>query len=393
MNKRILLCKPEVAGTELKYINEALADDWITPLGPHVDRFEAELEQQLSTDGQPVHVCALSAGTAAIHIGLDLLGVRPGDEVICSSFTFAASANPIVYLGAKPVFVDSEPSTWNMSPELLRMAIEDRITHTGHSPRAIVVAELYGMPAKMDEIMDIAREYRIPVLEDSAEALGSCYKGRPCGTLADVGTLSFNGNKMITTSGGGAVVCHTEEMKKRALFLATQAREPMPYYHHRVIGYNYRLSNISAAVGLGQMEILARHLDHHRMLHGRYMDLLPSIPGITVFNNPSADFDSNFWLTTIIVAPDSGVTADELRVHMASLNVETRLLWKPLHLQPVFSEATRYVDGTSEHLFAQGLCLPSGPCVSIEEQDFIARAIADFAASRRKIAAWIVNSL
>lgn len=384
MNKRILLCKPEVAGTELKYINEALADDWITPLGPHVDRFEAELEQQLSTDGQPVHVCALSAGTAAIHIGLDLLGVRPGDEVICSSFTFAASANPIVYLGAKPVFVDSEPSTWNMSPELLRMAIEDRITHTGHSPRAIVVAELYGMPAKMDEIMDIAREYRIPVLEDSAEALGSCYKGRPCGTLADVGTLSFNGNKMITTSGGGAVVCHTEEMKKRALFLATQAREPMPYYHHRVIGYNYRLSNISAAVGLGQMEILARHLDHHRMLHGRYMDLLPSIPGITVFNNPSADFDSNFWLTTIIVAPDSGFTADELRVHMASLNVETRLLWKPLHLQPVFSEATRYVDGTSEHLFAQGLCLPSGPCVSIEEQDFIARAIADFAASRRK---------
>lgn len=384
MNKRILLCKPEVAGTELKYINEALADDWITPLGPHVDRFEAELEQQLSTDGQSVHVCALSAGTAAIHIGLDLLGVRPGDEVICSSFTFAASANPIVYLGAKPVFVDSEPSTWNMSPELLRMAIEDRITHTGHSPRAIVVAELYGMPAKMDEIMDIAREYRIPVLEDSAEALGSCYKGRPCGTLADVGTLSFNGNKMITTSGGGAVVCHTEEMKKRALFLATQAREPMPYYHHRVIGYNYRLSNISAAVGLGQMEILARHLDHHRMLHGRYMDLLPSIPGITVFNNPSADFDSNFWLTTILVAPDSGFTADELRVHMASLNVETRLLWKPLHLQPVFSEATRYVDGTSEHLFAQGLCLPSGPCVSIEEQDFIARAIADFAASRRK---------
>lgn len=384
MNKRILLCKPEVAGTELKYINEALADDWITPLGPHVDRFEAELEQQLSTDEQPVHVCALSAGTAAIHIGLDLLGVRPGDEVICSSFTFAASANPIVYLGAKPVFVDSEPSTWNMSPELLRMAIEDRITHTGHSPRAIVVAELYGMPAKMDEIMDIAREYRIPVLEDSAEALGSWYKGRPCGTLADVGTLSFNGNKMITTSGGGAVVCHTEEMKKRALFLATQAREPMPYYHHRVIGYNYRLSNISAAVGLGQMEILARHLDHHRMLHGRYMDLLPSIPGITVFNNPSADFDSNFWLTTIIVAPDSGFTADELRVHMASLNVETRLLWKPLHLQPVFSEATRYVDGTSEHLFAQGLCLPSGPCVSIEEQDFIARAIADFAASRRK---------
>lgn len=384
MDKRILLCKPHVAGSELKYINEALADDWITPLGPHVDRFEKELEKMLSADEKPVHVCALSAGTAAIHIGLDLLGVKPGDEVICSSFTFAASANPIVYLGAKPVFVDSEPETWNMSPRLLRMAIEDRITQTGHRPRAIVVAELYGMPAKMDEIMAIAREYNIPVLEDSAEALGSYYQGRPCGTLADVGTLSFNGNKMITTSGGGAVVCHSEEMKKRALCLATQAREPMPYYHHKVIGYNYRLSNISAAVGLGQMEVLPRHLAHHRMLHGRYMDLFSNIPEIRVFNNPSTDFDSNFWLTTILIAPGAGFTADELRMHMNTLNVETRLLWKPLHLQPVFSETTRYTDGTCERLFAQGLCLPSGPCVSVEDQDFIAKAIVDFAASRRK---------
>lgn len=384
MGKRILLCKPQVSGNEHKYINEALADDWITPLGPHVDRFEVELERLLSYDEKPTHVCALSAGTAAIHIGLDLLGVKPGDEVICSSFTFAASANPIVYLGARPVFVDSEPSTWNMSPDLLRIAIEDRITHTGRKPRAIVVAELYGMPAKMDDIMRIANDFNIPILEDSAEAFGSYYKGRPCGTLADIGTLSFNGNKMITTSGGGALICHTEEIKKRALFLATQAREPMPYYHHKVIGYNYRLSNISAAVGLGQMEILSRNLEHHRRLHNRYMDLLSAIPGITVFDNPDADFDSNFWLTTILIAPDAGFTADDLRRHMDTLNVETRLLWKPLHLQPVFSEATRYVDGTSEHLFSSGLCLPSGPCVSDEEQDFIVESIIKFGTSKRK---------
>lgn len=384
MGKRILLCKPQVSGNEHKYINEALADDWITPLGPHVDRFEVELERLLSYDEKPAHVCALSAGTAAIHIGLDLLGVKPGDEVICSSFTFAASANPIVYLGARPVFVDSEPSTWNMSPDLLRIAIEDRITHTGRKPRAIVVAELYGMPAKMDDIMRIANDFNIPILEDSAEAFGSYYKGRPCGTLADIGTLSFNGNKMITTSGGGALICHTEEIKKRALFLATQAREPMPYYHHKVIGYNYRLSNISAAVGLGQMEVLSRNLEHHRRLHNRYMDLLSAIPGITVFDNPDADFDSNFWLTTILIAPDAGFTADDLRRHMDTLNVETRLLWKPLHLQPVFSEATRYVDGTSEHLFSSGLCLPSGPCVSDEEQDFIVESIIKLGTSKRK---------
>lgn len=383
MGKRILLCKPQVSGNEQKYINEALADDWITPLGPHVDSFEVELERLLSYDEKPAHVCALSAGTAAIHIGLDLLGVKPDDEVICSSFTFAASANPIVYLGARPVFVDSESSTWNMSPDLLRIAIEDRITHTGRKPRAIVVAELYGMPAKMDDIMHIANDFNIPVVEDSAEAFGSYYKGRPCGTLADIGTLSFNGNKMITTSGGGALICHTEEIKKRALFLATQAREPVPYYHHKVIGYNYRLSNISAAVGLGQMEILSRNLEHHRRLHNRYMDLLSAIPGITVFDNPDADFDSNFWLTTILIAPDAGFTADDLRRHMDTLNVETRLLWKPLHLQPVFSEATRYVDGTSERLFSSGLCLPSGPCVSDEEQDFIVESIINFGTSKR----------
>ncbi len=384
MTKKILLSRPQISGTEIDYIKEALADDWITPLGPHVDRFEAVLENLMSSEGHKEYVCAVSAGTAAIHIGLDLLGVKKDEEVICSSFTFAASANPIVYLGARPVFVDSEPTTWNMDPELLRMAIEDRITHTGHKPAAIVVAELYGMPARMDEIMATAAMYKIPVLEDSAEALGSRYKGKPCGTLADIGALSFNGNKMITTSGGGALVVHTEEEKKRALFLATQAREPMPYYHHKVIGYNYRLSNISAAVGLGQLETLTERLRLRRIMHQRYVDMMSDIEGVTVFSNPSPNFDSNYWLTTILVDKNqAGFTADELRLHMQTLNVETRLLWKPLHMQPVYAEATRYVNGTSERLFDQGLCLPSGPCVSEEDQNFIIDAIHEFARQKK----------
>lgn len=384
MIKKILLSRPQISGTEIDYIKEALADDWITPLGPHVDRFEAVLENLMSLEGHKEYVCAVSAGTAAIHIGLDLLGVKKDEEVICSSFTFAASANPIVYLGARPVFVDSEPTTWNMDPELLRMAIEDRITHTGHKPAAIVVAELYGMPARMDEIMATAAMYKIPVLEDSAEALGSRYKGKPCGTLADIGALSFNGNKMITTSGGGALVVHTEEEKKRALFLATQAREPMPYYHHKVIGYNYRLSNISAAVGLGQLETLTERLRLRRIMHQRYVDMMSDIEGVTVFSNPSPNFDSNYWLTTILVDKNqAGFTADELRLHMQTLNVETRLLWKPLHMQPVYAEATRYVNGTSERLFDQGLCLPSGPCVSEEDQNFIIDAIHEFARKKK----------
>lgn len=380
MNQKILLCKPHVSGCELKYIEEALADDWITPLGPHVDRFEDRLRELLSVPGHEAHVCALSAGTAAIHIGLDMLGLKPGQEVLCSSFSFAASANPIVYLGGCPVFVDSEPTTWNMSPRLLRTAIEDRIEKTGHRPAAVVVAELYGMPAMMDELMEIARSYEIPVLEDSAEAFGSVYKGRPCGTLADIGILSFNGNKMITTSGGGAIVTHSEEDRKKALFLATQAREPKPYYHHKRIGYNYRLSNICAAIGLGQLDVIDRHLSHHRMLHRRYMEMLSDVPGINVFDNPSADFDSNFWLSTILVDKErAGYTADELRRHLAALNVETRLLWKPLHMQPVFAGVPNYTDGTSEELFGKGLCLPSGPCVSLEQQDFIIEEIRNFA--------------
>lgn len=385
MGNKILLSKPQVSGSEQKYIKEALEDDWITPLGPHVDRFEGALEKLMTTPYKKAYVCALSAGTAAIHIGLNLMGVKPGDEVICSAFTFAASANPIVYLGAKPVFVDSEPTTWNMNPELLRIAIEDRITLTGHKPAAIVVAELYGMPARMTEIMRIASQYRIPVLEDAAEAQGSYYKGMPCGTLGNMGALSFNGNKMITTSGGGALVVPSEEEKKKALYLATQAREPRPYYHHTVIGYNYRLSNISAAVGLGQIETLSHRVQKRHELHARYCDMLTSIPGISVLDNPDKDFDSNFWLTTILIdAATAGFGADELRLYMQGLNVETRLLWKPLHLQPVFAEATRYVDGTSEQLFSQGLCLPSGPYVSVEDQNFIVDSIRDFAEQKRK---------
>lgn len=378
-NKKILLCKPRVTGREIDYIKEALADDWITPLGPHVDKFEKELEHYLSDETQKPHVCALSAGTAAIHIALVMAGVKSGDEVICSTFTFAASANPIIYLGAIPVFVDSEPSTWNMNPELLRKAIEDRISVTGRHPAAIVVAELYGMPPMMDEINDIAREYGIPVIEDAAEALGSTYKGRHCGTLADYGILSFNGNKMITTSGGGALVCHSSDDKQRALFLATQAREPMPFYHHKEIGFNYRLSNISAAIGLGQFESLSQHLSHHKFLHDVYVKELSDIKGIHVLNNPDEDFDSNFWLSTILIEEDkTGFSADELRIYLATLNIETRLLWKPMHLQPVYEKAVRYVDGTSEELFKKGLCLPSGPCVNLDDQRFIIDAIRRF---------------
>lgn len=381
---RVLLCKPCVSGYEQGYITEALSDDWITPLGPHVDRFEERLQDFLSINGEHPYVCALSAGTAAIHIGLVMLGVRPGDEVICSSFSFAASANPIVYLGAKPVFVDSESMTWNMNPDLLRQAIEDRIVKTGRKPAAIVVAELYGMPARMDEINAIAAEFDIPVLEDAAEALGSKYKGRECSTLCDIGVLSFNGNKMITTSGGGALIAQSEDEKKQALFLATQAREPMPYYHHKVIGYNYRLSNISAAVGLGQMDVLDMHLRRHKEIHKEYCSKLNAIDGIKVFDNPSADFDSNFWLTTITVDSEvSGFTADELRLYLNDLNVETRLLWKPLHLQPVFDDVPAYTDGTSEQLFKIGLCLPSGPCVTEQDLQFIITAIMEFAATKR----------
>lgn len=368
---KILLCKPHMSGHEKRFIDEAFAEDWVVPLGPNVDGFEKDLEAYM---GGGVEIAALSAGTAAIHLGLVLLGVGPGDEVMCQSFTFSASANPVVYQSATPVFVDSEPETWNMDPRLLDKAIADRMDKTWRKPKAIIVVDLYGMPARLDEIEAVARKWDIPLLEDAAEALGSEYKGRKCGTFGRFGALSFNGNKMITTSGGGALVCHTPEQKRRAVFYATQAREPFPYYQHEHIGYNYRLSNISAGIGRGQMMVLGEHLAHHRRLAELYAELFKDVEGIEYHGNPSDDFDSNFWLSTILIDPSKtgGLTPEALRQHFAAMGIETRPLWKPMHSQPVFEACPAYVNGVSGHLFARGLCLPSGPWVSEED----ARAIA-----------------
>lgn len=368
-----------MSGAEQRFIDEAFADSWVVPLGPNVDGFEEDLKKFL-TDGDPrsegKEIAALSAGTAAIHLALVLLGVGQGDEVICQSFTFAASANPVVYQGAKPVFVDSEAGSWNMDPELLDDAIADRIEKTGRKPKAIIAVHLYGMPAQMDRICAVADKWGIPVVEDAAEALGSKYQGRMCGTLGHFGILSFNGNKMITTSGGGALVCPDAESKKRALFFATQAREPFPYYQHEHIGYNYRLSNISAGIGRGQMTILDEHIAHHRRLAALYQELFAEIDGISYHANPSADSDSNYWLSTIEIDPQvTGKTPEDLRLHLAALNVETRPLWKPMHLQPVFAQAPAYVNGVSEALFGRGLCLPSGPCVSEDDVRMIVNEI------------------
>lgn len=368
-----------MSGAEQRFIDEAFADSWVVPLGPNVDGFEEDLKKFL-TEGDPQsegkEIAALSAGTAAIHLALVLLGVGQGDEVICQSFTFAASANPVVYQGAKPVFVDSEAGSWNMDPDLLDAAIADRIEKTGRKPKAIIAVHLYGMPAQMDRICAVANKWGIPVVEDAAEALGSKYQGRMCGTLGHFGILSFNGNKMITTSGGGALVCPDAESKKRALFFATQAREPFPYYQHEHIGYNYRLSNISAGIGRGQMTILDEHIAHHRRLAALYQELFAEIDGISYHANPSADSDSNYWLSTIEIDPQvTGKTPEDLRLHLAALNVETRPLWKPMHLQPVFAQAPAYVNGVSEALFGRGLCLPSGPCVSEDDVRMIVNEI------------------
>ena len=364
-NRRIYLCLARMSGEEQRYVEEAFATDWVAPLGPNVDAFEKELERYV---GDNRHIAALSSGTAAVHLGLLLLGVGRGDDVICQSWTFAASANPVVYLGATPVFVDSETDTWNISPELLETAICDRIRITGRKPKAIVIVDMYGMPAKMDEIAEIARRYEIPVLEDAAEAMGSRYDGRVCGTFGEYGVLSFNGNKMITTSGGGALVCPSEEMKKRTLFYATQAREPFPYYQHEVIGYNYRMSNICAGIGRGQMTVLDEHIAHHRRLAKLYAELFADTEGVEVHLNPSEKFDSNYWLNTILIdGAKSGTDCDTVRLHLESCNIESRPLWKPMHLQPVYKDAPRYVNGVSERLFPQGLCLPSGPRVSEED--------------------------
>ncbi|WP_300703404.1 aminotransferase class I/II-fold pyridoxal phosphate-dependent enzyme [Bacteroides sp.] len=365
MNNRIWLSLAHMSGREQDFIKEAFDTNWVVPLGPNVDAFEKSLADYLNKDR---HVVALSAGTAALHLGLILLGVKSGDEVICQSFTFAASANPISYLEAKPVFVDSEADTWNMDPVLLEEAIKDRLRKTGCVPKAIIPVHLYGMPAKMKEIMEVAGRYDIPVLEDAAEALGSELGGQKCGTFGELAALSFNGNKMITTSGGGALICRTEEEAKQTKFYATQARDAAPHYQHSHIGYNYRMSNICAGIGRGQMFVLEEHVARRRAIHELYTEWLKDVPGITVMQNPDEQTASNFWLTCISVDPDkAGKTREDIRLKLDAENIETRPLWKPMHLQPVFKDAPFYGNGTSEQLFDIGLCLPSGPTLTDDD--------------------------
>lgn len=376
--KHIHLSLAHMSGKEEEFIHEAFLTNWVVPLGPNVDGFENDLATWLGEkSASPLHVVALSSGTAAIHLALVMLGVGPSDEVICQSFTFAASANPIVYQGATPVFVDSEPGTWNMDPELLRQAIDDRLRATGKLPKAIIPVHLYGTPARMDEINSVASAYGIPVVEDAAEALGSEYNGRYCGTFGTYGALSFNGNKMITTSGGGALICPDEESARRVKFYATQARENFPYYQHEQIGYNYRLSNISAGIGRGQMYVLDEHIARRRAIHALYVEKLKNTPGITVMQPRSnVNLHPNYWLSTILVNPqEAGFTYQELSARLTAADIESRPLWKPMHLQPVFTKAPTYVNGVSEALFAQGLCLPSGPMVTDEDVDRIVEII------------------
>lgn len=373
MNKRIYLSLAHMSGKEQDFIKEAFDTNWVVPLGPNVNCFEADLQNFV---GENKQVVALSAGTAALHLALIQLGVGADDEVICQSFTFCASANPVAYLGAKPVFIDSESDTWNMSPILLEEAIKDRIAKTGKKPKAIIPVHLYGMPAKMDEILAVGEKYDIPILEDAAEALGSEYKGRKCGTFGNFAALSFNGNKMITTSGGGALVVGSDVDKKETMFYATQARENYPYYQHEKIGYNYRMSNICAGIGRGQMTVLDEHVAHHRHVHSLYESAFAGVKGVTLMNNPSSDFNSNYWLSTILIDKDiCGVDYEHIRLALEAKNIETRPLWKPMHLQPIFENAPKYVDGTSERLFNIGLCLPSGPCVSDEDVKFVVNSI------------------
>lgn len=375
MSDKIWLSSPHMGGNELKYIHEAFDANWVAPLGPNVNGFEEDIRKFLQSD---VQVAALSAGTAALHLALIECGVGYGDEVICQSMTFSASANPIAYQGATPAFVDSEPETWNMCPIALREAIRDRFSR-GKKPKAIVVVHLYGMPAKMDEILAIAKEYEIPVIEDAAEALGSSYKGKACGTFGRFGVLSFNGNKIITTSGGGSLVCHTKEDKDKAVFLATQARDDAPHYQHSHVGYNYRMSNISAGIGRGQMEVLADRVTARRAMHDFYAGLFEGIDGVRVFSEPSEDFFSNHWLSAIVIDPVVvGKTREDLRLAFLDDNIESRPLWKPMHLQPVFANSPYYGAKVAETLFDNGLCLPSGSNLNDAERERIRVVIKRF---------------
>ena len=408
--KRILLCLAHMSGHEMKFIQEAFDTNWVVPLGPNVNGFEKDLEQYM---GQNKRVVALSAGTAAVHLALIACGVGPGDEVIVQTFTFCASSHPITYLGATPVFVDSESETWNMSPVLLEETIKDRIAKTGRKTKAIIPVYLYGMPGKIEELLDVASRYDIPVIEDAAEGFGSRYNGQMVGTFGRFGVLSFNGNKMITTSGGGALVCPDEESYNRIMYFATQARESYPYYQHTEIGYNYRMSNICAGIGRGQMMILDEHIKHHQHIAELYREAFKQVDGIEFHDNPDAKMSSNFWLNTITIAPDVKVKGQEnayktivkgavggaagvvhqaltahtdcepndnveaMRVCLDANNIESRPLWKPMHKQPVYKDAPAYINGVSESLFRQGLCLPSGPMVTDDDVARIVSTIKD----------------
>ena len=408
--KRILLCLAHMSGHEMKFIQEAFDTNWVVPLGPNVNGFEKDLEQYM---GQNKRVVALSAGTAAVHLALIACGVGPGDEVIVQTFTFCASSHPITYLGATPVFVDSESETWNMSPELLEETIKDRIAKTGRKPKAIIPVYLYGMPGKIEELLDVASRYDIPVIEDAAEGFGSRYNGQMVGTFGRFGVLSFNGNKMITTSGGGALVCPDEESYNRIMYFATQARESYPYYQHTEIGYNYRMSNICAGIGRGQMMILDEHVKHHQHIAELYREAFKQVDGIEFHDNPDVKMNSNFWLNTITIDPDVKVKGQEnayktivkgavggaagvvhqaltahtdcepndnveaMRVCLDANNIESRPLWKPMHKQPVYKDAPAYINGVSESLFRQGLCLPSGPMVTDDDVARIVSTIKD----------------
>ena len=407
---RIYLCLAHTSGEEQQYIQEAFDSNWIIPLGPNVNAFETELENYI---GENKKVVALASGTAAIHLALVACGVKHGDEVITQSFTFCASANPITYLGATPIFVDSERDTWNMDPQLLEDAIKDRIAKTGKKPKAIVTVSIYGMPYKMEEIAQIANRYEIPIIEDAADSFGSKYKEQVLGTFGKYGILSFNGNKMITTSGGGALICNDEASKQEIMFYATQARENYPYYQHEKIGYNYRMSNICAGIGRGQMTIADEHIKHHQHLCKLYKELLKDVEGIKLQENPSPDYDSNYWLNTITIEPWVKVKGEEyayaetlqgavggagsvthavstlttdcqpnnnveaLRIALDKAGIEARPLWKPMHKQPVYKDAPAYVNGVSEELFKKGLCLPSGPCVTEEDVRYIVKCIIE----------------
>ncbi|MCL6266218.1 aminotransferase class I/II-fold pyridoxal phosphate-dependent enzyme [Flagellimonas sp. 2012CJ39-3] len=360
MQKKIWLSSPHMGGTEQNYVQEAFETNWIAPLGPNVSGFERDIETFVGND---VHVACLSSGTGALHLALELLGVGADDEVLCQSFTFAASANPITYLGAKPIFIDSETDTWNISPELLEKAIKERIK-LGKKPKAIIAVHLYGMPYMINEVMDISKIYDIPVIEDSAEALGSRYQGVNCGSFGDLAILSFNGNKIITTSGGGALLCKDADTKDKAVFLATQARDNAPHYQHSHIGYNYRMSNVLAGIGRGQMEVLPERVAARRRNYFFYKENLNNTQGIELLEEPSG-FYSNRWLTTILTP--SFEMREKIRLALGDENIESRPLWKPMHLQPVFEDAVSYTNGVSEDLFNRGLCLPSGSNLELED--------------------------